>query len=209
MCLRAVLDAGPVAGLVRKMVLLGAGKGPGARVTCWRPGRNAGVMSPQLPRCSLAVSSRRRMAETVHRMPTGRDKPLMARAVREQKDRSCAGKTTERGAETCLTGCRKAVITNVARFRAPADPSCESEGIGDMHGQTAGRKRSRERGGVSNDEEQVPERVLRPRRAKAAPPRRHGRSLRVPHPASSPRSTGSGENAARRRCPGTARPYAG
>ena len=81
-------------------------------------------------------------------MPPGPDKPLMARAVREQKDRSCAGKATERGAETCLTGCREAVITNVARFRAPADLSCESEGIGDVHGQTAGRKRSRERRGV-------------------------------------------------------------
>jgi hypothetical protein len=67
-------------------------------------------------------------------MPPGSDKPLMARAVREQKDRSCAGKTTERGAETCLIGCREAVITNVARFRALADILCEGEGIGDVHG---------------------------------------------------------------------------
>ena len=40
-----------------------------------------------------------------------------------QRDRSCAGKTTERGTETGLIGCREAVITNVARFRAPADIS--------------------------------------------------------------------------------------
>ena len=49
---------------------------------------------------------------------------------RTQKDRSCAGKTTERGTETGLTGCREAVITNVARFRAPADIPCASGGIG-------------------------------------------------------------------------------
>ena len=47
-----------------------------------------------------------------------------------QRDRSCAGKTTERGTQTCLTGCREAVITNVARFRAPADILCASGGIG-------------------------------------------------------------------------------
>ena len=38
-----------------------------------------------------------------------------------QRDRSCAGRTTERGTETGLIGCREAVITNVARIRAPAD----------------------------------------------------------------------------------------
>ena len=47
-----------------------------------------------------------------------------------QRDRSCAGKTTERGTETGLIGCREAVITNVARLRATADILCESEGIG-------------------------------------------------------------------------------
>jgi hypothetical protein len=47
-----------------------------------------------------------------------------------QRDRSCAGKTTERGTETGLIGCREAVIPNVARFRAPADILCESGGIG-------------------------------------------------------------------------------
>ena len=47
-----------------------------------------------------------------------------------QRDRSCTGKTTERGTETGLNGCREAVITNVARIRAPADPSCKSKGIG-------------------------------------------------------------------------------
>ena len=67
----------------------------------------------------------------------GPDVPLAGRAQtprgpgsRTQKDRSCAGKTTERGTETGLTGCREAVITNVARFRAPADILCPSEGIG-------------------------------------------------------------------------------
>ena len=59
---------------------------------------------------------------------------------------------TERGTETGLNGCREAVITSVARFRAPADLSCESEGIGDVHGHAAGRKRSRERGGVGGRE---------------------------------------------------------
>ena len=59
---------------------------------------------------------------------------------------------TERGTETCLSGCREAVITNVARFCAPADILCESEGIGDVHGQAAGRKRSRERRGVTGRE---------------------------------------------------------
>ena len=49
-----------------------------------------------------------------------------------QRDRSCAGKTTERGTETGLIGCREAVITNVARFRAPADILCESGGIGSV-----------------------------------------------------------------------------
>ena len=47
-----------------------------------------------------------------------------------QRDRSCAGQTTERGTETGLIGCREAVIFNVARFRAPADLLCESGGIG-------------------------------------------------------------------------------
>lgn len=56
-----------------------------------------------------------------------------------QRDRSCAGKTTERGTITCLTGCREAVITNVARFRAPADVSRESGGSGDVHGHDTGR----------------------------------------------------------------------
>ena len=47
-----------------------------------------------------------------------------------QRDRSCAGKTTERGTETGLNGCREAVNINVARFRAPADLLCASGGIG-------------------------------------------------------------------------------
>ena len=47
-----------------------------------------------------------------------------------QRDRSCAGQTTERGTETGLNGCREAVNINVARFRAPADILCESGGIG-------------------------------------------------------------------------------
>jgi hypothetical protein len=47
-----------------------------------------------------------------------------------QRDRSCVGKTTERGTEAGLIGCREAVIPNVARFRAPADIPCESGGIG-------------------------------------------------------------------------------
>jgi hypothetical protein len=69
-----------------------------------------------------------------------------------QRDRSCAGKTTERGTETRLIGCREAVITNVARFRAPADPSCESGGIGSENGQNpeanrlAGRSMLRHKG---------------------------------------------------------------
>ena len=59
-----------------------------------------------------------------------------------QRGRSCAGKTTERGAETCLTGCREAVITNVTRFRAPADSPWKSGGSGDVHGHdTGGRRR--------------------------------------------------------------------
>jgi hypothetical protein len=67
-----------------------------------------------------------------------------------QKNRSCTGRTTERGTETGLTGCREAVITNVARFRAPADILCESGGIGDVHGHATERNGSRERGGVSD-----------------------------------------------------------
>ena len=58
-----------------------------------------------------------------------------------QRDRSCAGKTTERGTETGLNGCREAVITNVARFRAPADLSCASEGIGRRAWANHGAKR--------------------------------------------------------------------
>ena len=57
-----------------------------------------------------------------------------------QRDRSCAGKTTERGTETGLNGCREAVITNVARFRAPADLLCESGGIGRRAWSNHGRK---------------------------------------------------------------------
>ena len=55
-----------------------------------------------------------------------------------QRDRSCAGKTTERGTETGLIDCREAVITNVARFRAPADILCESGGIGSVAGAVMG-----------------------------------------------------------------------
>ena len=72
-----------------------------------------------------------------------------------QRDRSCAGKTTERGTILCLTGCREAVITNVARFRAPADVSCASEGSEDVHGHATGRNRSRERGSVSASRQQL------------------------------------------------------
>ena len=76
-------------------------------------------------------------------MPAGGDgpaarKPVMARGANivgveaeqasttprhlvTQRNRSCAGKTTERGTETGSTGCREAVIIIVARFRAPAD----------------------------------------------------------------------------------------
>ena len=57
-----------------------------------------------------------------------------------QRDRSCAGQTTERGTETGLNGCREAVITNVARIRAPADILCESEGIGRRAWTNHGRK---------------------------------------------------------------------
>ena len=62
-----------------------------------------------------------------------------------QRDRSCAGKTTERGTETGLIGCREAVITNVARFRAPADNPCESGGSGDVHGHATDGNPPRER----------------------------------------------------------------
>ena len=130
---------------MQKMVLLGPEKGTGVPVRHWRPERSPGVMVPAnvMPAMDDGIGMRCRRGLT---------NPATARAVREQKDRSCAGKTTERGAETCLTGCREAVITNVARFRAPADLSCESEGIGDLHGQATGRKRSRERGGVGGRE---------------------------------------------------------
>ena len=47
-----------------------------------------------------------------------------------QRDRSCAGQTTERGTGAGLPTSASWFITNVARFRAPADPSCESGGIG-------------------------------------------------------------------------------
>ena len=49
-----------------------------------------------------------------------------------QRDRSCAGRTTERGTETGLYGCREAVIANVARFRAPANIPCAGGEIGSM-----------------------------------------------------------------------------
>ena len=68
-----------------------------------------------------------------------------------QRDRSCVGRTTERGTGTGLTGCRKAVIINAARFRAPGRSSVEAGRSGDVHGQTTGRKGSRERGGVCEE----------------------------------------------------------
>ena len=58
-----------------------------------------------------------------------------------QRDRSCAGQTTERGTETGLNGCREAVSTNVARFRAPADILCQSEGIGSSAWSNRGAER--------------------------------------------------------------------
>ena len=47
---------------------------------------------------------------------------------------------------------RKLVKLNVARFRAPADTSCESGGSGDVHGQTTDGKAPREWRGVSYGE---------------------------------------------------------
>jgi hypothetical protein len=54
-----------------------------------------------------------------------------------------------RGTDTCLNDrLPRAGHLTQARKRAPADLSCQGEGIGDVHGQTTGRKRPRERGGV-------------------------------------------------------------
>jgi hypothetical protein len=72
---------------------------------------------------------------------------------------------------------RKLVKLNVARFRAPADVLCESEGIGDINGQTAGRKRSRERGGVSCKEDAGQE-----RQRAAATEKSAGTEVRPPQP---------------------------
>ena len=53
------------------------------------------------------------------------------------------------------SGCREAVITNVARFRAPADFLCQGEGIGNVHGHATERNGSRERGGVSSARQRI------------------------------------------------------
>ena len=145
-CWHGEMTQSSMPGPVQKMVLLGAEKGPGVPVRHWRPERNAGVMIPRSP-------CRRRMGETFIGCRGRPDKPHIGtgRSV-TQKNRSCTGRTTERGTETGLTGCREAVITNVARFRAPADILCQGGGIGDVHGQAAGRKRSRERRGVTGRE---------------------------------------------------------
>ena len=91
---------------------------------------SAGGDGPALPRRSFAVGS---PAMDEGRNIVGVEAAKASATPRHsvtQRDRSCAGKTTERGTERCLTGQRKLVITNVARFRAPADSLCQGEGIG-------------------------------------------------------------------------------
>jgi hypothetical protein len=66
-----------------------------------------------------------------------------------QRDRSCAGKTTERGTGTCLNDRSTAGhITWHDSVPRPI-PHAKARGSGDVHGQTTGRKGSRERGAVS------------------------------------------------------------
>jgi hypothetical protein len=129
----------PCRGLSQKMVLLGAAKGSGAPVRRWRPEARREVMVPQHLRRGFAVGS-----PAMDGAQTSEAKGLSGlpwipahpepRASVTQRDRSCAGQTTERGTKACLTGCREAVITYVARFRAPADILCQGGGSGDVHG---------------------------------------------------------------------------
>ena len=66
-----------------------------------------------------------------------------------QRDRSCAGKTTERGTETGLpTSASWSYLTWHGSVPRPIS-FAKAEGSGDVHGQTTGGKASRERGGVS------------------------------------------------------------
>jgi hypothetical protein len=134
--------ASPCRGPLQKMVLLGSEKGTGARVTCWRPERSPGVMIPAnvMPAMDggVGIGCRR-----------GLTNPATARAVREQKDRSCTGRTTERGTETGLNDRRKPV-TKLWHGSVPRPISfAKAKGSGDVHGHAAGRKRSRERKAVS------------------------------------------------------------
>jgi hypothetical protein len=141
---------------VQKMVLLRAEKGPGVRVTHWRPERSASVMVPPngtaaLPPAASDGVGGRPWERGTHRMPTGLEGWSGTRPFGDAKGSELRGKNHRiRGTETCLTGCREAVITNVARQRAPADHPCASGKIGNVHGQATGRNGSRERRGMAS-----------------------------------------------------------
>ena len=106
-------------GPVQKMVLLRAAKGPGVPVRHWRPERS--------PRVMVSANAMPAMDGGEHIGCRRREISERHGSFGDAKGPELHGKNHRiRGTMTCLTGCREAVITNVARKRAPADLSCAS-----------------------------------------------------------------------------------
>ena len=123
-------------GPVQKMVLLRAAKGPGVPVRHWRPERSPGLMVPAdvtaiLRRQPAMVSEARSGKRTkTSDADWSKDWSGTRRSV-TQRDRSCMGKTTERGTVTCLTGCREAA-TYLGTATCPGRSHATSGRIGSV-----------------------------------------------------------------------------
>jgi hypothetical protein len=121
----------PAIGPVQKMVLLRAEKGQGVPVRHWRAGADRDRRSRR-----LRAKARSRTCQP----PAGSLTPK-GQGPWTQRNRSCTGKTTERGMEAGLTGCREAVITNCGTHPCPGRYRVSKRGIGRRAWSTHGAER--------------------------------------------------------------------
>jgi hypothetical protein len=117
------------------MVLLGAAKGSGAPVRRWRPEARREVMVPQHHASDgwcADIGGERTVGTPLD--------PGISRAqgLGDAEGPELCGTNHRTGHGDGPYGCREAVITYVARFRAPADILCQGGGSGDVHGHDTG-----------------------------------------------------------------------